>query len=286
VASTDADPAVSWESTAVLGPAGHVPVRVFRPAAPTAGWLVWAHGGSWHGGSVDAWHDACADLALRTGLTVASVEYRLAPRHRHPAAIQDVLTVMHWAQGCLGTGGQLVVGGDSAGGTIASCAALAWRDEHRRLAAQILAYPPLDPSCRADSYGVNGQRFPSRAGLMAAWQSYRGRDYERTAGSLYSTPLEATDLSGVAPTVLAVGNLDPVLGDVREHARRLGQAGVTVRLREFAGLGHGAFRYPAAGDPPDPAVESFRGWLATALREVLPVPSTGGTAVTHAEDGS
>ncbi|MEV7628768.1 alpha/beta hydrolase fold domain-containing protein [Actinoplanes sp. NPDC089786] len=75
-----------------------VPVRVLEPPGERAGWLVWAHGGSWRGGSARAWHHACAELAGVAGVTVVSVDYRLAPTHRHPAALLDVLTVLSFAQ--------------------------------------------------------------------------------------------------------------------------------------------------------------------------------------------
>ncbi|WP_433236316.1 alpha/beta hydrolase [Streptosporangium sp. CA-135522] len=233
---------VRWESIALPGSDHEVRVRVFRGGPAPRGWLVWAHGGSWSAGSVDGWHPACADLARAAAATVVSVDYRLAPEHPHPAALLDVLTAMTWAQDQ--ADGPIAVGGDSAGGTIAACAALSWRDRRQPLAAQILAYPPLDPWCRAASYGLRPEAFPSRARLMAAWRAYRG-DTERPSATdgtaLYSTPDEAEDLTGLAPAILAVGSADPVADDVRGYARRLRAAGNAVELREFDGMQHGTF---------------------------------------------
>ena len=235
--------ALAWESLHVPGPGQDVHVRVFRAAGAARGWLVWAHGGSWRAGSVDDWHPACADLARAAGATVVSVGYRLAPRHPHPAALADVLTAMDWAQAQ--SPAPVAVGGDSAGGTIAACAALVWRDRKRPLAAQVLAYPPFDPACRAPSYSHSPQAFPSRAGLMAAWRDYRGtaRRHPDAVGAspLYSTPDETDDLTGLAPAILAVGTLDPVADDVHGYAERLRAAGNAVELREFGGMHHGAF---------------------------------------------
>jgi acetyl esterase len=267
-----------WLSTAV--PAGDrcVPVRLFRPTQPGDLWLVWAHGGSWTGGAVDGvWHRACADLARLAGATVVSVEYRLAPEHPHPAALHDVLAVMDWAEQraeAERAGSRIAVGGDSAGGTIAACAALVWRDQRRALGAQVLAYPPIDPECTAASYRAAPESFPSRSGLRGSWLAYRGPEYRwGGAPALYSTPAEATDLTGVAPAVLAVGGLDPVADDVRRYADRLNNDAVPVRFQEFPQLGHGAFLQPPPGagssvDSDDP----LRSWLGAALRAVLDRP--------------
>ncbi|MEU8193130.1 alpha/beta hydrolase fold domain-containing protein [Microbispora amethystogenes] len=102
-----------------------VPVRVFQPDEGSRGLLVWAHGGSWHMGSVEQWHLATEELACVSRWTVISVGYRLAPQHRHPAQLDDVLTALAWAEASFGEeNGPLAVGGDSAGGTIAACRSL------------------------------------------------------------------------------------------------------------------------------------------------------------------
>lgn len=264
-------PPIVWEDTVLAGAESGVRVRVFRPEGETAGWLVWAHGGSWVGGSVEMWHLACADLAARAGCTIVSVDYRLAPRHRHPAALDDLLLGLDWASARSaegGTGGRLAVGGDSAGGTLAACAALVWRDLHRPLAVHLLVYPPLDPGCRAASYTRRPAEFPSRDGLIAAWRSYRGNDYDhRTGRGLYSTPLEAADLDDLAPAVVGVGELDPVADDVQAYAGNLRAAGNTVHMRIFPGMGHGTFLQGAGWTGTDGANgDALRRWLAGALR--------------------
>ncbi|WP_066945413.1 alpha/beta hydrolase [Streptomyces lushanensis] len=236
-----------WESTLVPGPGGTgrdgIPVRIHRAPATGPGPLVWAHGGGWRAGSVEDWHPACAELAVAASATVISVGYRLAPRHPHPAALLDVLAVMDWAQRRSRL--PIAVGGDSAGGTVAACAALVWRDERRRLAAQILAYAPIDPGCEEPSYHRDPRAFPHRAELMAAWREYRGSAARHPAATgpapLYSTPAEADDLTGLAPAILAVGALDPVVDDVRGYAQRLRDAGNRVELTEFENVPHGAF---------------------------------------------
>jgi acetyl esterase len=235
---------------------------VYEPSVPPLGWLVWAHGGSWAAGSVADWHPACADLAAVTHCAVVSVDYRLAPAHRHPAAVQDMLAAVDWVAATMGPV-PIMTGGDSAGGTIAACAALIRRDTGRPLAGQVLVYPPLDPECRAASYARHPDGFPSRSWMLAAWRHYRGRQPDT---AWYSTPFEAADLTGAPPAVLAVGDCDPVGDDTLEYARRLRAAGCAVTLRTLPATGHGIF--PSSGPG-----AGLRRWLGDALRELLDRPS-------------
>lgn len=264
------DDETSWYTAQVEASTGRVPVRVIEPRGRTAGWLVWAHGGSWHRGSAQDWHHPCADLAATAGVTVASVDYRLAPQHRHPAALQDMVAALGWAARRAGADGvPVAVGGDSAGGTVAACAALVQRDRGMDLAAQVLAYPPIDPLCRAASYHRDPTAFPQAETLTAAWRSYR----DNRLGSHpahYSTPLESPDLTGAAAAIIAVGTLDPVVDDVRDYRERLLAAGVPVRYQEFAATAHGAFLTPAFVRTPEPAL---RHWLGVSLRAALLDPA-------------
>ncbi|WP_406284644.1 alpha/beta hydrolase fold domain-containing protein [Embleya sp. NBC_00896] len=271
-------------SITIPGREHDVPVRVFRGGPIRHGLLVWAHGGSWHSGSAAAWAPALTDLAAIASATVLAVDYRLAPEHPHPAALIDFLTVMDRAREQAGDV-PISVGGDSAGATIAASAALAWRDRGHPLTAQVLAYPPLDPTCGAASYRRHPGAFPGRAALAAAWRGYRGVEAIHPAaaadtsgagtGRLYSTPHESHDLTGVAPAILAVGALDPVADDVRAYADRLRSAGVAVDLHEVAGIGHGAFLS-------DPAFRHRLGTAYAATHPTAPAPHPSGTDIpTH-----
>ncbi|MGH4030986.1 alpha/beta hydrolase fold domain-containing protein [Actinomycetota bacterium Odt1-20B] len=231
------------------------PVRVFGDVPGARGWLVWAHGGSWRSGSVAEWAVALDDLARTASVRVVGVDYRLAPQHPYPAALLDVLSALEWAQERAGQGEPVSVGGDSAGATLAACAAVVRRDRQQPLAAQALAYPPLDPHCRAASYTNPALLGPSRTELLDAWQTYRGSATPDPALPL--TPYEKTDLSRLAPAVVAVGLLDPVLDDVRGYARRLLGAGCDVDLRQLPDTGHGVLHTDA----------ELREWLGEALKE-------------------
>lgn len=236
--------AVRWRTEVVEAPGAVLPARIYTPARPALGCVVWAHGGSWRAGSIEDWHGACALLCAASSWTVVSVEYRLAPRHPHPAPVHDLLHALDWAaRRTAGDGGPLplAVGGDSAGGTIAACAALARRDLGRPLDLQVLAYPPLDPECAAPSYGIGG--FPDPRALRASWQAHRARGGSVEMGGviLHSTPFEAAALDRLPPAILAVGTLDPVADDVRAYARALREADNEVELHELPGVSHGAF---------------------------------------------
>ncbi len=220
-------------TSVVASDGARVPILTHRPSTPR-GWLVWAHGGSWQHGSATAWAPVTAALARRSGWVVASVDYRLAPKHRFPAAVLDMLAALTWAEG-EADGLSVVVGGDSAGGTIAALAAIARRDGGGSVPPQLLAYPPLDPVCARPSYTADPAAFPNAADLHAAWQRWHGRNPDPM---FLPTPLAASSLAGLAPVALVVGEHDPVRDDVTAYADRLRTDGVPVRHTVVPGAGH------------------------------------------------
>ncbi|MEO6502067.1 MAG: alpha/beta hydrolase fold domain-containing protein [Jatrophihabitantaceae bacterium] len=246
-------------------------VRCHEPALAERGVVVWAHGGSWVAGSIDAWHEPCSAMARACGMAVVSVNYRLAPRWHHPAPLEDVMQVLRWAAREFVTAdGQppLMVGGDSAGATIAASAALRCRSDGPVLAGQILAYPPLDPSCAQLSYFRQPERFPTRERMLAAWHSYRGPAPVDSAKPPL-TPWAEADLSGLPPAIFGFGEDDPVADDSWRFAERLAQHGNQVSLRAFGRAGHGLFLQRRA-DGSFPLQE----WIAGRLRVTHPVSHT------------
>ncbi|GAB4085505.1 hypothetical protein GCM10028784_21350 [Myceligenerans cantabricum] len=201
--------------------------------APPRGRLVWAHGGSWQRGGAAQWAPVTRRLAAASGWAVSSVDYRLAPQHPFPAAVHDVLAAVDQVAGAA-PDAPLAVGGDSAGGTIAAASALVRRDRGERVPVQLLAYPPLDPTCSRPSYGPGD--FPRPGELRRAWQLWLRHADPHTA--LRPSPLQVPDLSGLAPVALAVGDHDPVRDDVAEYARRLAADGVLVTHRVLPGVPH------------------------------------------------
>ncbi len=210
-----------------------VPLLVHRPPEPQ-GWIVWVHGGSWQHGSAAAWAPITSALAARSGWAVVSVEYRLAPEHRFPAAVLDVLAGLDWAEARAG-GVLVAIGGDSAGGTIAASAALARRDTGERVPVQVLAYPPLDPVCARPSYRCEPDAFPNKSDLRTAWRLWLDGPGDP---AILPTPLEARNLAGLAPVFLIVGGDDPVRDDVTAYADRLRDDGVPTGLRMLPGVEH------------------------------------------------
>lgn len=273
-----ASPNGCWRDVLVDARAGQHPairVRCHEPSLAEHGVLVWAHGGSWVTGSVESWHEPCAALAAASGLTVLSVDYRLAPRWRHPAPLQDVLRVLRWAARHYGAGDggpPLSVGGDSAGGTIAAAVALRCREDGPALAAQVLAYPPLDPACAQPSYRRWPGAFPTRAAMLDAWRSHLG-SAPLDPGAPAVTPWSVHDLRGLPPTIIGFGENDPVADDSRRFAERLTLSGNQVTLREFPRAGHGLFlRQRADGSFP------LQEWLG---RSLAALPARQATSSTH-----
>ena len=129
-----------------------VPGRVYEPTGAGAGALVWLHGGGWAIGSLESHDPLCRALAARSGSTVVAVDYRLAPEHPHPAALEDAWTATTWAAGAFGP---VAVGGDSAGGHLAAVVALRARDRGVPLRLQVLVVPVTDYAFETASYAEN-----------------------------------------------------------------------------------------------------------------------------------
>ena len=231
----------SVEETTVAGAEADLPARVYRPAVdgplPT---LVLLHGGGFVIGDLDT-HDVTArTLANGCQAVVVSVDYRLAPEHPFPAAVDDALAAVRWVAdrlGELGGDDRLAVAGDSAGGNLAAVVAQTFRDEGRPLAGQLLVYPATDMGGSYASHVENAEGYFLDAATMAWFlQQYAG-----TAGDLADprlSPLHG-DLAGVAPAVVVVAELDPLRDDGLAYAAALEAAGVPVEVRTFPGLIHG-----------------------------------------------
>lgn len=247
--------------------AGGVPARIYRPGGdgplPT---LVWLHGGGWVVGSLHS-HDAlCRRLANRTGCAVVAVDYRLAPEHPFPAAVDDTLSAIRWLAehgGGLGLDpSRLAVGGDSAGGNLAAVAARRLRDD-LQLALQVLVYPVTDRGFDTESYQrcADGY-YLLREDMRWYWDRYdpdgSGRSHPDAA------PLRAADLAGVAAALVLVAGYDPLRDEGVAYADRLRGAGVNVELVEFERQIHGFVRWLAVMDAAGEAVDRIAGALGRA----------------------
>jgi acetyl esterase len=231
----------SVEDTTVAGAEGDLPARVYRPAAdgplPT---LLLLHGGGFVIGDLDT-HDVTArTLANGCRAVVVSVDYRLAPEHPFPAAVDDALAAARWVADHLvelGGDDRVAVAGDSAGGNLSAVVAQTFRDEGRPLAGQLLVYPATDMGGSYPSHVENAEGYFLDAATMAWFlQQYAGGAADLADPRL--SPLHG-DLAGVAPAVVVVAELDPLRDDGLAYAAALEAAGVPVEVRTFPGLIHG-----------------------------------------------
>ena len=246
-------PAHERRDLVLRGPAGLLRARSFAPPGlgPRSGGLVWLHGGGWVLGDLDTHEAVCADLAVRAGCRVIAVDYRLAPEHPFPAAVEDAWAafreVLSRADELGLDPARVAVGGDSAGGNLAAVVALLARDAGGPApAGQVLVYPGLDNSPRRTA---SEERF-GRGYLLSeadiAW--FRAHYLPRAEDRLdwRASPLLVPDLRGVAPAVVIAAGFDPIQDGAREYAARLRQSGVRVEERCEADLVHG-FLHLTAG---------------------------------------
>ncbi len=230
----------------IPGPAGTIPARLYRPpaSAPPA-LVVWYHGGGWVVGDLDTHDGACRFLCASTGAAVLSVDYRLAPENRFPAAVDDALAAFRWASAnAAGLGAdpaRVAVAGDSAGGNLAAVVSrLAVRDGGPRPVAQMLVYPVTDVSTKHPSY-----RFFSEGFLLSEadmdWFKGHYLPSPDAARDPRVSPLLADDLEGLPPAIVLTAGFDPLRDEGEAYATRLERAGVRVHLRRAEGQIHGFF---------------------------------------------
>jgi acetyl esterase len=229
------------------GPAGDIRVRLYRPrGAADAGplpALVYFHGGGWTIGDLDTHDVVCRVLADLARCAVASVDYRLAPEHKFPAAVDDAVAATRWIAreaGRLGIDARrIAVGGDSAGGNLAAVVALIARDAgDPALAMQTLIYPATDMAADTASHLRYGEgHLLTRDAIL--W--FRG-NYLRAGpdeADWRASPLKAADLSGLPPAYVITAGFDPLVDEGRAYADRLRAAGVPVTYECFEGMIHG-----------------------------------------------
>jgi acetyl esterase/lipase len=205
--------------------------------------LVFFHGGGFLYGDLDTHDPVCRVLCRHGGAHVLAVEYRLAPEHRFPAAVEDARAALRWAQARaprLGADPARVgVGGDSAGGNLAAVAAqLAAHDGGPPPAVQLLIYPPTDSTTRRPSRELFGEGFLlTRSQMDWFEENYLGEEHAHTRDPRAS-PLLAEDLSGLAPALVVTAAFDPLRDEGEDYARALLAAGTPATLRRFPGMTH------------------------------------------------
>jgi acetyl esterase len=261
----DPEPDVRVEVLAIPGPDDAIPVRLYRPPVqdPDAPLMAFAHFGGGVIGDLDTCHAFCSILAKTTRGPVLSVDYRLAPEHRFPAGLEDVLAAYRWGRDNAERFGaplaQAAIGGDSMGGNFAAviCQELKRLGEPQP-ALQLLIYPCVEVACESASMTTYAEAFPLTRAMMDWFMGHYMGPADSPADPRLS-PIRAEDLSGLAPAVIVTAGFDPLLDQGEAYARRLKEAGVPVIYRCYDALAHGFTAFTGAVPGADIACREVAG---------------------------
>jgi acetyl esterase len=244
VLAPDPMPVAETRDLEIPGPRGPIPARLYRSAkSGTLPVLVFFHGGGWVVGNIESHDGMCRHLANRTEGAVVSVDYRMGPEHRFPAAVDDCVAATAWtADNAAALGidpARLAVGGDSAGGNLAAVVSLVVRDKGApRIAYQVLIYPATDAAMRHESIARYAEGYVlTRATMRWFYEQYLASPEE--AEDWRVSPLLAPDLSRLPPAFVLTAGYDPLCDEGDAYVQRLAAAGVPVTHRRFPGQVHG-----------------------------------------------
>ncbi|PRY46151.1 alpha/beta hydrolase [Umezawaea tangerina] len=250
---------------------GEIAGRVYEPVglAPDSALLVFYHGGGWVSGDLDSHDNLCRFLALEAGVRVLAVDYRLAPEHPFPAAVDDVMVAFEWAVEHAADlridPARIALGGDSAGGNLAAVTALrAARAGGPKPVFLLLLYPAVDASSKRRSRELFGNGFFLTDAKMDWFRDHYAPEEASWVDERLSVLL-ADDLGGLPPTYLAVAGFDPLRDEGEAFAEKLAAAGVPVVLRRHEGLFHGFANVLGLGGIYREAVSEAVGSLRTGL---------------------
>ena len=234
---------------------GQVPLRSYRPAgtqpADELPALVYFHGGGWVIGDLDTHDVLCRQLANGARCAVYSVDYRMGPEFPFPAAVEDCMAATRFVAG---RHPRIAVGGDSAGGNLATVVALLARDALAPdIAFQLLIYPATDQRAQHPSIRKNGEGYLLTQKAMQYFQAqYLPRKEDRL--DWRASPLLARSLAGLPPAYVITAGYDPLVDEGREYAERMAKAGVEVAYREYADMVHGFILFGGVVDTANAAV--------------------------------
>jgi acetyl esterase len=252
----------------VTGPAGPLPARVYRPKSETPlPVLVYYFGGGWVVGSPDTSDAICRALATLVPCVIVTVDYRLAPEHPFPAAVDDCYATVKWvaehAERLGADGARIAVAGDSSGGNLAAAVTLMAREDQEGpdIAAQVLVYPPTDS--RAATGSMRDNMDPMFFNALSSdwfWNHYLADPAD--GDSPLASPLNAADHSGLPPALMITSEFCPLRDEGEAYAEALARAGVPVQCHRYTGVTHGFLAMAAvldtARDALDEIVEFLR----------------------------
>mgnify|MGYP000234603091 CR=1 FL=1 len=268
VTQPEPTPVASVRNLAAPGPAGEIPLRLYRPdglpaLAPT---LVYFHGGGWVMGDLDTHDVLCRALAAQGACAVVAVDYRLGPEHRFPAAVDDALAATRWLHAQAASLGldaaRMAVGGDSAGGNLAAVVSLALRDAGDACVPrlQLLIYPATDQRALAPSHTSNGQGYLLTADTIAYFQGLYLRPTD--VADWRASPLLHGNFAGLPPALVLTAGYDPLRDEGLQYADALSSAGTPAQYLCFERQIHGFITMGRVLDEANTAV----GLCALALR--------------------
>jgi acetyl esterase len=264
------EPVAHVENRTLPGPAGQIPVRIYRPVSGKAlPGLVYFHGGGFVLCNLDTHDGVCRSLANGAGCTVVSVDYRLAPEHPFPAGPEDCYAATRFAAERGGELGidptRIAIGGDSAGGNLTAVVAQMARDRRGpSLRYQLLVYPVTDARFDTVSYRENAEGYFLTTNMMKwFWKKYLADAAD--ADNAYASPLRAKDLAGLPPGLCITAEFDPLRDEGEAYAERLRKAGVDCETARYHGMFHGFFGMGALLEPAKTALAQAAAGLKKAL---------------------
>ena len=262
------------EDTTIPVDGGEIKVRILVPTSSPRGVFIYYHGGGWViGGNLDEFDTLGRKLAARTGCAVVLVDYRLAPEHRYPVAVDDSYAALQWVHDHLtdiaGREVPIVVGGDSAGGNLSAVMAQRSRDRGGPpIAFQALIYPVTDADIDNASYtSEENQLMLTRDSMIWFWDHYLPDAARRSEPD--ASPLRAADLAGLPPAIVVTAEYDVLRDEGEAYAARLEEAGVPVDRYRTPGQMHGFFTLLMV-----PGHEDAIDRIAASLDAHLPAPTT------------
>jgi acetyl esterase len=241
-------PNISIEHRYITSPTADLPINIYIPEGngPFNG-LVYFHGGGWVAYDINRYSPQLSALAASTNSVVIAVNYQKAPEHKFPIPFDDCYAALEWTFANSAEffidAKKIGIGGDSAGGNLASGVAIKARDQGKfDVAYQLLIYPANSPSFVSTPDVPNATGFGStQAGIKWAWEQYLSSDADLI--NPYAVPHSAQDLSNLPTTILITAEFDVLREDGKEYARKLENAGNSVIYQDFSGMIHGFFNY-------------------------------------------
>ncbi len=256
-----------FKDTTFPGPAGPVPIRIYIPRQQiNLPVIIYYHGGGWVMGDLDSHDNICRSLAKKTGGIVVAVDYRLAPEHPFPAAVDDAYAALLWvsqnAASLNGDPTRIITAGDSAGGNLAAAVSLISRDQGGpRISAQVLLYPVTDvANMNTDSYQhfANGYYLTKRyMENFRAMYLPDAQDWQNASAS----PLLAPNLENLPPALVLTAEFDPLRDEGEAYAEKLKNAGIPVVQLRYLGMIHGFVGMDRLFDESEQAIDDIATYL-------------------------